>query len=111
MYRVPNTDENKSLGAFESILEKVSNGNKNIIIGTDQNFDYMKLDNHNNTSILLETFLQNRLTPCITKATRVTYSTATLIDNLYLNVKCSPECLPGILISELSDHFPIVVCR
>ncbi len=62
----------------------------------------MKLDSH--------TFLQNRLTPCITKPTRITHRTATLICNLFLNVECSPECLPGILISELSDHFPIVIC-
>ena len=43
IYRVPNTNEQLSLHSFETILERLRNMNINIILGTDQNFDYFKI--------------------------------------------------------------------
>ena len=58
---------------------------KNIIVGTDQNFDYLKIDNHKNTEDLLNTFMSNGLIPTITKPTCITDTSATLIDNIYVS--------------------------
>ena len=44
-------------------------------------------------------------TPLITKPTRVTSNTATLIDNILTN--CSRNSLNGIIILDISDHFPL----
>ena len=44
------------------------------------------------------------LVPLITKPTRVTSSTATLIDNIFTNV---PNVISGVITSDLSDHFPV----
>jgi len=42
----------------------------------------------------------------ITKPTRVTHSSATVIDHLWTNA--TYDCYPsGILTSRISDHFPI----
>ena len=41
IYRIPNTNELDSIRHFETILNKLANINCNIIIGTDQNFDYL----------------------------------------------------------------------
>ena len=43
--------------------------------------------------------------PLITKPTRVTNQTATLIDNIFCNVVPLPES--GIILSDISDHYPI----
>ncbi len=38
------------------------------------------------------------------------YTSATLIDNLYISAIFYKDCSSGILISDISDHFPIFVC-
>ncbi len=48
--------------------------------------------------------------PCVNRPTRATHASATLIDNLYLNANLYKNCQSGILISDLSDHFPIIAC-
>ena len=48
----------------------------------------------------------NGFQPLITKPTRVTSVTCTCIDNIFCNVLDKP-IIPGILYSDVSDHFPI----
>ena len=43
--------------------------------------------------------------PIISKPTRITDNSATLIDDFFINEPCNFES--GILISDISDHFPI----
>ena len=45
------------------------------------------------------------LMPLITKPTRITENSSTLIDNIFSNFQPFPNA--GIIISDLSDHFPI----
>jgi len=50
----------------------------------------------------------NFFTPLITKPTRITAHSATLIDNIYSNVaKPANNCVSGILRVSISDHFAI----
>lgn len=49
IYRVPGTSEADFLQNYESIVEKIRSEKKKIIIGTDQNLDYLKIHIHNNT--------------------------------------------------------------
>ncbi len=44
--------------------------------------------------------------PTITKPTRVTHSTATVIDNIYADTKEAYETI--ILVTDISDHFPLL---
>ncbi len=98
IYRVPNTNTNQSLEYYESIMNKLSNYKNDIIIGTDQNFDLLKIDSHNKTSELLDIFITNRFLPCITKPTRITHSSATLIDNIYISLPGLQDIKSGILV-------------
>ena len=45
--------------------------------------------------------------PLITKPTRITKSTATLIDNIYTNNTHKTGHQSGILLNDISDHLPI----
>ena len=46
--------------------------------------------------------------PCITKPTRITTKTATLIDNIFCNDLITDDSgLAGILYTDISDHFPV----
>ena len=55
-----------------------------------------RLGIHKNIPVLL---------PIISKPTRITDNSATLIDNFFINEPCNFES--GIIISDISDHFPI----
>ena len=110
IYRVPNLDENISLERYEAVLSILQKLKKSIILGTDQNFGYLKLQTHSATASLLDTFISYGLAPCITRPTRVTYNTATLIDNLYISADYCNDCSAGINICDMSDHFPVFTC-
>ena len=73
IYRVPNTGIKSSLNHSESLMSKLM-GNKSVIIGTDQNFDFLKIKINNNTSELLNTYLSSSIIPTINKPTRATNS-------------------------------------
>ena len=109
IYRVPNTSEHDSIERYETILKQLVNY-KNIIVGTDQNFDYLKIDHHKYTEDLLNTFMSNGLIPTITKPTRITHTSATLIDYIYVSSNTNSKIQSTILCYDISDHMPIMVC-
>ena len=110
IYRVPNTNETQTIQMYNNIVQHIQNFNGNIIFGTDQNFDYIKIENHKNVEDLLSLFLTSGLIPTITKPTRITHSTATLIDNIYISTKFGPKINSGILCEDISDHLPVITC-
>lgn len=110
IYRVPNTNQVNTINMYETIIKKLQYYKHNIIIGTDQNMDYIKIDKQPNTENLLGVFLSNGLIPTITKPTRITHSTATLIDNLYITTENKSNIHSAILCLDISDHLPVLLC-
>ena len=64
---------------------------------------------HTHTSTFLEKNLELDLLPCISKPTRVTRKTATLIDNILLSQRLQQNTTSKVIIDDISDHFPILV--
>ena len=58
-----------------------------------------------NTTDLLNQMNTHCLIPLVSKPTRITDETATLIDNIFIS--CSNNCTAGVLISDISDHLPV----
>ena len=106
VYRVPNSSCPNSITNYELITNKLQNENKEIIIGTDQNFDYLNI-HCAYSKHLLETFFAACLVPTITRPTRITSESATLIDNIYVSGNRLEFLRSGILVADISDHFPI----
>jgi hypothetical protein len=108
IYRTPGSNANKSVEYFENTVEKLKN-EKQVILGTDQNFDLLKVDNHSQTASLFNTFLASSFIPCISKPTRITEHSQTLIDNIYTNnIQHGTIIKSAILLENISDHLPIV---
>ena len=107
IYRTPASNANKSVEYYETTLEKLKK-EKRVIIGTDQNFDLLKVDNHSQTASLFNIFLASSFIPCISKPTRITEHSQTLIDNIYTNnIQRGTVIKSGILLENISDHLPI----
>ena len=47
--------------------------------------------------------------PCITRPTRVTKSSATLIDNVFINCKIHNKVKSSVILHDISDHFPSIL--
>ena len=72
IYRVPNTSEILSISYYEMILNKLQDIKNDIVLGTDQNFDYLiKYKNQVHSSELMDLFLNAGFLPTITKPTRM----------------------------------------
>ena len=46
----------------------------------------------------------------ITLPTRISDGSATLIDNVFINIEQRNNCFSGALISDISDHLPCFSC-
>ena len=88
-------------------MDKLCSLKQDIILGTDQNFDFMKIESNTNCMDLLNSFIQHGFTPLITKPIRIIPNSATLIDNLYIKQYHHTHVKTGILNIDISDHFPI----
>ena len=106
IYRVPNTSVHLSLERYEQIMSKLT-GTKPVIIGTDQNFDFLKIGTHVHIEELLNTYLSSSLLPTINKPTIIAHTSATIIDNLFVKYNHNLDMHSGIIISDMSDHLPI----
>ena len=86
---------------MHTILNKISCENKDGYIMGDFNIDLLK----SGSSDFINNVFSNNNFPTITKPTRVSDSSASLIDNIFTN--SISLFVPGILIADVSDHFPI----
>ena len=109
IYRIPNTNEKEFIDKYSQILQKVSDENKDIIFGMDQNLDFLKFAQHTNTSDFLNLNYSFGLLPTISRPTRITHSTATLIDNIFVKSQTACNSKSVILVSQISDHLPCLV--
>ena len=105
VYRVPGTSEDDFITNYDKIVSKVKSERKKIIVGTDQNLDYLKINQHGNTMKFFELNMSNNLIPTIYKPTRVTHTSATLIDNIYVDCELFNAMKSFIIRTDISDHF------
>ncbi len=94
------------LERYEIIVDRLKHINADIILGIDQNFDYLKYESDKYSTDLLDTFLEGMLMPCKTRPMRITSTITTLIDNICVRPN-SQNLRSGIIISSISDHLPI----
>ena len=110
IYRIPNTNERLSIERFEHIVTALSNSKCDIIIGSDQNIDYKNVNKNKNASDLLDAFFASGILPTIKRPTRITHTSATIIDNLYVKCNGYNNVDSRISLLNISDHFPIISC-
>ena len=100
VYRVPNSSCPDSITNYELITNKLQNENKEIIIGTGQNVDYVNT-HCAYSKHLLETLFAACLVPTITRPTRITSESATLIDNTYVSGNRLEHLRLYILVADI----------
>ena len=109
MYRPPSTNISEFINTFNIQIDKINKNGYECIIGLDHNLDLLKQSVHSKTQEFLECILDHNLLPTITKPTRISKTSATLIDNILISKKLQPNYESLIIVDDLSDHLPCLV--
>ena len=86
------------------IMDIINTENKLSVIMGDMNIDLLQCQSHIKTNDYLDNLFSNGFIPEITKPTRITSHSATLIDHIYTN-KPDFTFSSGIILTDISDHF------
>lgn len=107
VYRTPGSN----VELFKERLEELMNGlnkNKTCLICGDTNIDLINVLKHKATSDFLDALYSRGFYPLITKPSRITSTSATLIDNIFIN-ELENNIKSGLIINDISDHLPVFV--
>ena len=108
IYRRPDTDIRQFTDDLAWLLDKIYHENKLIYLLGDYNINLLNVDTHIPTSTFIDILYSHHLFPLISRPTRITQVSATLIDNIFTNnIDTFEFSLNGILVTDISDHFPI----
>ena len=109
-YRPPNANHKVFIQEYIALLKKIKKLKRHkIILGIDHNLDFLKAHLHKPTNQFLEKNLELDLVPSISKPTRITRKTATLIDNVLISQSLQTQMRPYLIVEDISDHLPILV--
>ena len=110
MYRSPNSDIPTFLASYNSLVCAMKRDcPKGIIIGLDHNLDFLKSSKHCTMNDFIQNNLDFGLIPTITRPTRITKSSATLIDNIIVSQNLCGSLVSSVLVRDISDHL-LTVC-
>jgi exonuclease III len=107
IYRIPGTDPTDFNNILSDTLNKIDQEKKNCIHIGDYNINLINSDTHLPSNQFININFSHSLLPTINRPTRITSSTASLIDNIFTNFHDSSNSYSGIIMTDLSDHFPV----
>ena len=109
IYRPPNSKFELFENAINAILYKIERENKICYLAGDFNVDLLKSESCDFSNRFIEQLFTSSFFPLITKPTRITAHTATLIDNIYTNdSEKINNSINRIILTDISDHLPII---
>ena len=73
------------------------------------NYDYEEVGEHKNASDL-DVFFSHGLLPTVSRPTRITHTSATVIDNVYMKCPGYRNVNSRIIVSNISDHYVTLSC-
>ena len=110
IYQPPNTDLDQFSDNLTNIVNKAQTTKRKIsceiILGMNHNVDLLKGNQHLPTHNFIENLTNLSLYPTITRPSRITHHSATLIDNIYVSDQLHHSFDSMLLINDIFDHLP-----
>ena len=107
IYRPPNTDIREFNKSFSEILSIIHSESKVVYLMGDFNVNLLNSETHTTSAEFIEMFYSYGYLPNICKPTRVQNESTTIIDNIFCNEIMNYHTISGILLTDISDHYPI----
>ena len=109
VYRPPNSDITLFNSDMLAILNSMNlNNSKLAMIAGDFNLNLLNANSHAPTGDFINNMMSFFFLPTICKPTRISDTSATLIDNIFINC-IKQECCSAIVYNDVSDHLPIAL--
>ena len=108
IYRPPHSNPTEFVEHFDGILSNKYLDNKTCFILGDFNHNLLNSNNNPTCAEFLNLMLSKSFIPLTRKPTRITDVASTLIDNIFVN-NLFLVLTSGIVVSDVTDHFPIYV--
>ena len=106
IHRPPNQNQREFVNNIDQLIANISKENKSCYLMGDFNLNLLNHQSHDITGEFLDIMYSRMFVPLITRPTRITSHTATLIDNIFTNnIDDFTNC--GLLVNDISDHLPI----
>ena len=111
IYKSLDTSERKLKDHISEVsyILKNEKGKKELVLGMDHNLDLLKAHEHHKMQQFLDLMLELELVLTIMRPTRITQSSATLIDNVFISSVLQRYFDSLILLEDTSDHMPSLV--
>jgi len=109
IYRPPGSSVKDFTDSLDVCLNQIAKEGKLCYIMGDLNINLLNNANHTATADFMNVMYSHMLVPLITRPTRITEYSASLIDHIYTNVSQvdQNQIISGILYCSLSDHLPV----
>ena len=107
-YCPPNTNDLVFKESLQRVLGDL-NTYQTAFICSDQNYDLLKASSHRPTSDMIEQLLESEFAPAILKPYHVTYTTSSLIDNIFVKSRRLLKHFSYVLLDAMSDHYPCLL--
>ena len=108
IYRPPNYSSTNFLDYLELTLDKIEKENKICLLSGDFNYNLLDIVNDKKALSFYNLMSSYGCFPTISLATRIQNGKKSLLDNIFVN-DLTVVHDSGIVIDDLSDHFPIFV--
>ena len=104
LYRSPSHHPENFLNKHKENLENLKqHKNKTIVIAGDSNINLLTHLDYEPASTLLNMYSEHGFAPLISRPTRITNGSATLIDHIFAN-NCHKVTRSGVITLDVSDH-------
>ena len=107
-YRPPNGKEGNFVNEISELNHKIKSEKKEMILGMDHDLDLLKSSEHKMTQSFLNCLLEHDMLPTIMRPTRITHTTATLINNIFVSSKLYRDFESALILNDMSDHLPVL---
>uniref|UniRef100_A0A8C6LAH3 Reverse transcriptase domain-containing protein n=1 Tax=Nothobranchius furzeri TaxID=105023 RepID=A0A8C6LAH3_NOTFU len=105
MYRKPGSCVEMFMEKIVDMYDDIINRKMCFVCG-DFNIDLLNPQMQNANTEFINSMFSLGLYPLITRPTRITKTSATLIDNIFTNI-LEYDVLSGLVITDMSDHLPV----
>ena len=105
IYRPPDSNVNKFVQNFSSLLAKIGKENKLSHLLGDFNLNLMNYHSHSVIGEFPDVTYANLFVPLLLRPTRITSHSASLVDNIFTNSFCN-DIVSGLFYTDVSDHLP-----
>ena len=108
IYRPPNSDMGAFIEKLNELTESLKTERKVCYLLGDFNINLLNYETHAQIGSFFDMLSSNGFLPLITRPTRVTATSATLIDNIFTNNLIDiSSSFQGLLVTDITDHYPV----